>query len=322
MTRWLITGHGGQLGTAFEELLAGEHAAEVAIMDEAQTDLRDRQAVTRLVRAARPDVVLHTAAYTAVDAAETDAETAFAVNEGGTRNLVEALRDTPGADREPPALVYFSTDFVFDGRKRRPYVESDAPAPLSVYGRSKLAGERAALEWPGGIVVRTAWLFSATGNNFVKTTPRRAGARGAAARAAAAGGGTAADTSATGPVRAVGGDLSHLRPEPLRVVDDQIGAPTYAPHLAVAVLEALVAGTSPGIWHLASSGYCSWQERAQEGVRCAGLPVGGDPMSTAELGRPAPRPAFSALTSERGLPPLPPWQDGVAAAVALLQGAG
>jgi dTDP-4-dehydrorhamnose reductase len=304
VTRWLITGRGGQLATAFEGLLAADPQAELAFMDEAQTDLRDRQAVTRLVRAARPDVVLHTAAYTAVDDAETNAETAFAVNEGGTRNLVEALRDTPGTDREPPPLVYFSSDYVFDGRKGRPYVESDAPAPLSVYGRSKLAGEVATLQWPGGIVVRTAWLFSPTGNNFVKTILRVAGERVAAARSGAG----AADPAA--------------RAEPLRVVDDQVGSPTYAPHLAVAVLELLVGGVRPGICHLAGSGFCSWQEFAQEIVRCAGLPVDVEPQSTADLGRPAPRPAFSALASERGLPMLPPWQDGVAAAVEALQTAG
>jgi dTDP-4-dehydrorhamnose reductase len=303
VTRWLITGRGGQLATAFEGLLAADPQADLAFMDEAQTDLRDRQAVTKLVRAARPDVVLHTAAYTAVDDAEANAETAFAVNEGGTRTLVEALRDTPGTDREPPPLVYFSSDYVFDGRKGRPYVESDAPAPLSVYGRSKLAGEHATLEWPAGIVVRTAWLFSPTGNNFVRTILRVAGERVAEARSRAG----AADPAA--------------RPEPMRVVDDQVGSPTYAPHLAVAVLELLVGAVRPGICHLAGSGFCSWQEFAQEIVRCAGLPIDVEPQSTADLGRPAPRPAFSALASERGLPMLPPWQDGVAAAIGALQAA-
>lgn len=303
MIRWLVTGHGGQLATAFEELLAGDPDAEVAVMDEVQTDLRDRQAVTRLVRETRPDVVLHTAAYTAVDAAEADRETAFAVNEGGTRNVVEALRDTPGTDREPPPLVYFSSDYVFDGRKRRPYVESDAPAPLSVYGRSKLAGEHAVLTWPGGIVVRTAWLYSPTGNNFVKTILRVAEERITAAR----------ERIVSESIGIPGGGA---RPEPLRVVDDQIGSPTYAPHLAAGVLEALVRGVPPGLCHMAGSGFCSWQELAQEIVRCAGLAIDVEPLSTADLGRPAARPPFSALASERGLPMLPPWQDGVAAAVA------
>jgi dTDP-4-dehydrorhamnose reductase len=105
------------------------------------------------------------------------------------------------------------------------------------------------------------------------------------------------------------------------VVNDQIGSPTYAPHLAAAVLEILVGGVRPGIWHLAGSGYCSWQKLAQEVVHCAGLAIDVEPLTTAELGRPAPRPAFSALASERGLPMLPPWQDGVAAAVMALQDA-
>jgi len=295
MTRWFVTGHGGQLATAFEELLARDSSAEVVSMDEATTDLRDRMAVSRLVREARPDVVLHTAAYTAVDAAESDAETAFAVNEGGTRNLVEALRDTPGTTEPPVPLVYFSSDYVFDGRKTRPYVESDATAPLSVYGRSKLAGERAALAWPAGIVVRTAWLFSPTGGNFVKTILRVAAER----------------------VEQAG----QADPEPLTVVDDQVGSPTYAPHLAPRVIEALTLGMPPGIWHMAGSGYCSWMEFAQEIVRCAGLRIDVEPITTEELGRPAPRPPFSALSSERRAPVLPPWQDGVAAAVRALRAA-
>jgi dTDP-4-dehydrorhamnose reductase len=269
-------------------------------MDEATTDLRDRAAVTRAVREARPDVVLHTAAYTAVDAAESDPETAFAVNEGGTRNLVEALRDTPGAAEPAVPLVYFSSDYVFDGRKGRPYVESDATAPLSVYGRSKLAGELVTLTWPAGIVVRTAWLFSTTGNNFVKTILRLAAER--AEQAASRDGSPA--------------------PEPLKVVDDQVGSPTYAPHLAAGVLEVLTLGMAPGLWHMAGSGYCSWMEFAQEIVRCDDLMIEVDPLTTEELGRPAPRPPFSALISERRGPALPPWQDGVAAAVSALRASG
>ncbi len=327
MTRWLITGAGGQLATAFADLLAGDPLATVTLMREEETDLRDTDAVLRAVRAAAPDVVLHTAAYTAVDAAESDEATALAVNDGGTANLVAALghlaarpdadRGTHGPDAgrgghsdpdaDLPLLVSFSSDYVFDGHKDRPYVESDEPSPQSAYGRSKLAQERATLAWPAGIVVRTAWLFSPIGTNFVKTIVRLAGERVAQARERAGG-------------ESLGIPNISPRPTPLRVVDDQVGSPTYAPHLAAGVVELLLRGPAPGIYHIAGSGACSWLELAREIVTRAGLPVEVLPQTTAELGRPAPRPAYSALASERGAPVLPPWHDGVAACLAALAG--
>jgi dTDP-4-dehydrorhamnose reductase len=279
VTRWLLSGAGGQLATAFVPLLDGD----VFLMREEAVDLRDEAAVRAAVRGFSPDVILHTAAYTAVDQAETEEAVAMAVNEGGTRNLLAAMRGTH------TTLLYISSDYVFDGTKGRPYVESDEPNPLSVYGRSKLAGERLVLQWPHGIIVRTAWLFSTTGGNFVKTILR-------AARE-----------------RAHSGSR-----EPLRVVDDQIGSPTFAPHLAAGILEGLQRGLPAGIYHMAGNGHCSWFELAQEVVRCAGLRVPIEPITTAELGRPARRPAYAALASERHAPQLPPWFEGVAEAVALL----
>ncbi len=272
--RWFVTGAGGQLATECARLLEGE----VFLSREEALDIRDAGAVRAAVRGFEPDVVLHTAAYTDVDGAEADPGTAQAVNVDGTRNVVAAMRGTH------TALVYFSTDYVFDGEKRTPYLESDAPDPLGVYGRTKLEGERTVLEWPHGIVIRTSWLFSATGRNFVKAILAAAGGR---ARAG----------------------------EPLRVVDDQVGSPTFAGHLAAAVDEALRMGVGPGIYHMAGSGYCSWYEFAREVVALAGLDVDVEPITTAELGRPAPRPAFSALASERPVPRLPHWVDGVAAAL-------
>jgi dTDP-4-dehydrorhamnose reductase len=180
--------------------------------------------------------------------------------------------------------VYFSTDYVFDGAKGSPYVESDDARPLSVYARTKLAGEQEVLGWARGIVVRTAWLFSDTGRNFVKTILA-----------------AATKNAGTG--------------EPLRVVDDQVGSPTYAGHLAAAVDEALRRSVGPGLYHMAGSGYCSWCELAREVIQLAGLEVEVTPITTAELGRPAPRPAFSALASERPVPRLPHWAAGVAEAV-------
>jgi dTDP-4-dehydrorhamnose reductase len=276
MIRWFVTGAGGQLATEFERLLEGE----VFLMREASLDLRDAVGVTAALRGFAPDVVLHTAAFTDVDAAEAAEETAFAVNALGTRTLVEALRGsyTP--------LVTFSTDYVFDGAKGSPYVESDEPNPLNAYGRTKLAGEREALAYEHGIVIRTAWMFSAHGANFVRTILAAARER-----------------------------LASGAGEPLRVVDDQVGSPTFAGHLAAAVDEALRLGVGPGIYHMAGGGYCSWCELAREAVGLAGLDIEVVPTTSAEAGRPARRPAFSALVSERPVPRLPDWLAGLAAVI-------
>jgi dTDP-4-dehydrorhamnose reductase len=279
--RWFVTGAGGQLATAFECVLEGE----VFMAREAVLDIRDADALSAAVRAFAPDVVLHTAAYTDVDGAEADEATAVAVNVDGTRNVVEAVRGTH------THVVFFSTDYVFDGAKRRPYVETDGTAPLNVYGRTKLAGEELVLGWVRGMVIRTSWMFSETGHNFVRT------------------------------ILAAGREKAGTD-EPLRVVDDQVGSPTYARHLAVAVDEALRRGVSPGLYHMAGSGYCSWLELAREVVAVAGLPVEVEPITSAELGRPAPRPAFSALSSERPIPRLPHWADGVLEAVDRLTALG
>lgn len=281
MPRWFVTGAGGQLATALERVLEGE----VFMAREAALDIRDADAVRAAVRAFTPDVVVHTAAYTDVDGAEADEATAVAVNVEGTRNVVQAVRGTH------THVVFFSTDYVFDGTKSKPYVETDATAPLNVYGRTKLAAEELVLGWPHGMVIRTAWLFSETGHNFVKTIL-------AAAREKARAG------------------------EPLYVVDDQVGSPTCAAHLADAVDEALRLGVSPGLYHLAGSGYCSWFELAREVVAIAGIPVALEPVTTAQLGRPARRPPFSALVSERPVPRLPHWADGVAEVVDRLTALG
>jgi dTDP-4-dehydrorhamnose reductase len=208
------------------------------------------------------DLVLHAAAWTDVDGAEADPEGALAVNEAGTRNVV-AL----GAP-----VVYFSSDYVFDGSKRSPYLESDEPAPLSVYGRSKLAGEHAVER---GWIVRSAWLFGWTGHNFVRTMLRLGAER-----------------------------------DEVSVVSDQCGCPTYTGHLAAVARE--VVELPEGIWHVAAAGECTWAEFAQAIFAEAGIDCRVRPISTAELGRPAPRPAYSVLRSERpGAPVLPHWRHGL-----------
>ena len=274
MPRWFVTGAGGQLATAFSRVLEGE----VFLSHEEALDIRDAGALHTAVHAFAPDCILHCAAYTDVDGAEVDEKTAEAVNVVGTRNVVRAVRGTHST------VVYFSTDYVFDGAKGRPYVESDLPEPLNVYGRTKLEGEQEVLAWVRGIVVRTSWLFGETGRNFVKTI------------------------LAAGRERAGTG-------QPLRVVDDQVGSPTYAGHLAEAVDVALRDGLAPGLYHMAGSGYCSWCELAREVVQLAGLRVDVEPMTTVEAGRPARRPPFSALDTERPIPRLPHWAEGVAETV-------
>jgi dTDP-4-dehydrorhamnose reductase len=208
-------------------------------------------------------LVLHAAAWTDVDGAEADPEGARRVNVEGTRN-VAAL----GAP-----VVYFSTDYVFDGSKGEPYVESDEPRPLSVYGRTKLEGER---EVHKGWIVRSSWLFGWTGKNFLRTML----------------------------------ELGRERDE-VSVVADQVGSPTYVAHLSGAIRELLE--RPQGIWHLAAQGECSWAEFARAIFEEARLDCRVREVTTEELGRPAPRPAHSVLRSEKGAPELPHWREGLCA---------
>ena len=247
----LITGAGGQLGAALRE-----------VFPEAEARTREQLDVTAPLTL-EADLVLHAAAWTDVDGAEADPAGAVAVNVGGTRNAV-AL----GAP-----VVYFSTDYVFDGSKGEPYVESDVPRPLSVYGRTKLEGER---EVRDGWIFRSSWLFGWTGRNFVRTML----------------------------------ELGRERDE-VAVVADQVGSPTYVGHLAEATRELL--DRPYGIWHLAAQGECSWAEFARAIFEEAGLDCRVREITTGELGRPAPRPAYSVLRSEKGAPELPHWREGLRA---------
>ena len=213
--------------------------------------------------------MLHAAAWTDVDAAEREPAAAEAVNVAGTRNVV-AL----GAP-----VVYFSSDYVFDGRKREPYVEADVPNPLSAYGRSKLLGER---EIRSGWVVRTSWLFGWTGRNFVRTMLRLGAER-----------------------------------DEVRVVDDQRGCPTYVGHLAEAMRD--VVGRPEGTWHIAADGDCSWADFAEAIFAEAGLSCRVVRIAADEYGAPAPRPAYSVLRSERpDAPRLPHWREGLRECLARL----
>jgi dTDP-4-dehydrorhamnose reductase len=213
------------------------------------------------------DLVLHAAAWTDVDGAEADPAGAEAVNVLGTRNV--AALGVP--------VVYFSTDYVFDGSRREPYLESDEPRPLSVYARTKLDGER---EVRQGWIVRSSWLFGSTGKNFVRTMR----------------------------------ELGRERDE-VSVVADQVGSPTYVGHLAEATRELLA--LPGGVWHVAAEGECTWADFARAIFEEAGLDCRVREITTQELGRPAPRPAYSVLRSERdGAPRLPHWREGLRACLA------
>jgi dTDP-4-dehydrorhamnose reductase len=251
----LITGARGQLGTALREVFPEADARDVDTLDVVNPALEYW-----------PQLVLHAAAWTDVDGAEEHPDDAEAVNVIGTRNVAGL-----GAP-----LVYYSTDYVFDGKKREPYVESDRPSPVSVYGRTKLDGEHEVRE---GWIVRSSWLFGWTGNNFVRT------------------------------MLALGAERDEVA-----VVDDQVGCPTYVGHLAEATRELL--DRPHGVWHLAAAGECTWAEFARAIFEEAGLSCRVRPISTEELGRPAPRPAYSVLRSERDdAPALAHWREGLRAAL-------
>ncbi|MCI0634461.1 MAG: dTDP-4-dehydrorhamnose reductase, partial [Actinobacteria bacterium] len=253
--RVLITGAGGQLGRALQQEFADQ---ELVALSHEDWDVTFPPPSELLA----PDLVLHAAAWTDVDGAESDPQGAAAVNVAGTANVASL-----GAP-----LVAFSTDYVFDGRKHEPYVESDGVNPLSAYGRSKLHGEAAA--GPDARIVRTSWLFGPTGHNFVRTMLR----------------------------------LGAERTE-VAVVDDQRGCPTYVGHLARAVRDLVDADRPSGVWHLAAGGHCTWADFAEAVFSEAGVDCSVRRVSTEELGRPAPRPAYAVLRSGRiGAPTLPHWR--------------
>lgn len=266
--RILITGAGGQLGTDLGEMLA---AFELHPLGHGALDVSDENAVNDAVRGIKPRWIINAAAYNDVDGAEQDAERAFAVNGAGPGFLADA------AGLVGASLIHISTDYVFDGTKGSPYVEEDRPNPLSVYGRSKLEGERRVLNsTAASSVLRTAWLYGVHGKNFVK----------AIQKAARKGG-------------------------PLRVVADQVGSPTWTWHLAGAIRN-LIASEARGLFHVVNAGHCSRFEFAQAIVQGS---VEVLPISSAEAARPAPRPANSALSSRRwpaaNLPPLPDWRSAL-----------
>ena len=260
--RVLITGAGGQLGHALADAFAND---DVLALGRAEWDVRFD--APELPWA--PGLVLHAAAWTNVDGAEDDPQGAAAVNVGGTAHA--AALGAP--------LVAYSTDYVFDGTKGAPYVESDAPAPRSAYARTKLHGEAAAGE--SAWIVRSSWLFGETGHNFVRTMLRLGAER-----------------------------------DEVAVIDDQRGCPTYVGHLADATRALVDGGAGFGIWHVAAEGDCTWAEFAEAIFEDADVACRVRRISTAAFGAKAPRPAVSILRSEKGAPVLPHWRDGLRACLA------
>lgn len=251
--RALVTGAAGMLGSDLSVRMSVA-GWQVYPRPKSDLDVSDEAAVQRAVREIRPDVVINCAAFTKVDACETDPR-AFAVNARGVGHLVDACGHA-GAQ-----LVQISTDFVFDGSKREPYVEDDPTAPLSAYGRSKRDGEEEALRLPSSLVVRASWLFGRSGWNFVEAILKQ---------------------------------VEEGKPR-LSVVADQIGRPTATPDLSEGIVALLDAGAT-GVFHFANRGEVSWNEFAREILWLSGRPdVPVEAVTSAQIARPAPRPAYSVL---------------------------
>jgi dTDP-4-dehydrorhamnose reductase len=276
--RILLTGANGQLG---RDLARAFHGDDLIPLTRAELDVTDAGRVQATILAARPNLVVNTAAYNRVDDAEREVVQAFAVNAIGTRNLALACR-AAGA-----VLVHFSTDYVFDGAKDEPYLEDDMPRPLNVYGVSKLAGEyfvRALT--PNHFLVRTSGLYGVAGSrskggNFVETMIR----------------------------------LGREQPV-VRVVADQVLTPTYTVDLAAAV-RSLITTRCYGLYHVTNGGQCSWYDFARAIFEAGDVTARLEPISSAAYGAPAVRPRYSVLTHrallQAGLADLRPWQEALAA---------
>ena len=276
----LITGSSGMLGVDLcEELNSDYELYGIDVRGQEPgprgrnyfvCDITDKDAVAGLLSKIRPEIVIHTAAWTDVDGCELDKKKAYRINSDGTENIASACKNS-GA-----VLIYISTDFVFDGNKKVPYKETDKPGPLSVYADSKLKGEEAIKDiLKDYLILRTAWLYGKNGNNFVDTIIEKAG-----------------------------------RERELKVVDDQVGSPTYAVDMAKAMHvllskimrqgpEARGQGPGYGIYHVTNSGSVSWYEYARMILRLCGSETRVIPITSAELGRPARRPAMSILDNSR-----------------------
>lgn len=272
--RVLVTGAGGQLGQ--ELITLNVSGLEFVGVDRQSMDITDAEQCDEVITRIAPDVIIHSAAYTAVDRLETEEEMAWKVNVEGAKNVALA------AEAIGASFCYISTDYVFDGKGLKPYSEEDKTEPQTVYGKSKLAGEHSALEaCSRTFIVRTSWLYSRYGNNFVSTMLRLA-----------------------------------VQQTELKVVNDQTGSPTYTLDLAMLLVE-LVQTDRYGIYHASNAGSCTWYDFAQAIFEEAGLSnkIKVLPCLTEDFPRPAPRPAYSVLGNEAlaiaGFKPLRHWREAL-----------
>jgi len=260
----LITGANGQLGSELREISESYDSFNFQFIDLQDLDITDTVETVRFIAETKPGWVVNCAGYTAVDRAESEQELASMVNGDSLSGITDGLLQYGGK------LIHISTDFVFSGKSGRPYMEEDIPDPISVYGKSKLRGEEIALSYPGSIVLRTSWLYSVFGNNFVKTIIRLASER---------------DT--------------------INVVSDQVGNPTYARDLADVIMKIIVSADKDngtfynGIYNYSNEGSCSWYEFAMEIKKIAGLKITINPVSTEQYPLPAKRPAMSVLDKSK-----------------------
>ena len=245
---YLVTGANGQLGTELSKVLPGAIYTDID-----ELDITNPKAVKEFVKLNNIDTIINCAAYTAVDKAEDNVEMATKINFCGPYNLAKTN----------VKMVHISTDYVFDGRAYQPYTPDDRPNPISVYGKTKLAGEKAVLDFaPVAVIIRTAWLYSPYGNNFVKT------------------------------MRRLGGEK-----EQINVVADQIGSPTYAGDLASTIVKILpqMNEKNKGVYHYTNMGVCSWYDFANEIMELSGIKCAVNPINSEEYPTRANRPFYSVL---------------------------
>ena len=260
----LVTGAKGMMGSDLVKVLSQKKEYNLTGATRSDFDITDYSQTLQFLKDKRPDIVIHAAAYTKVDDCESHSETAYKVNEAGTKNIASGCKDINAK------LICISTDYIFNGRKNTPYLENDMPEPLSVYGDSKLKGELAVQDILNDfIIVRTSWLFGKNGNNFIKAILKQ--------------------------VDKAQKDNSVAAGFSLRVVNDQTGSPTYTIDLSHAI-EKLISCNAKGIFNITNSGECSWYQFAKKILELAGIKgVEVVPIKTKELNRPAPRPAYSVL---------------------------
>jgi dTDP-4-dehydrorhamnose reductase len=285
MLNILITGSNGQLGSEFRLACHSYPYFNIIFTDIEELDITSKDSVDAFFRSNSIDAVINCAAYTAVDKAEEETEKAMLINKEAVATLAAACKANHAY------MIHISTDYVFDGSARSPYRESDPSSPTSSYGRSKLAGEMAMLNClEKGMIIRTSWLYSTFGNNFVKTILKKGAEKGE-----------------------------------LNVVDDQVGSPTYARDLAVAILQILPSAISRNelqVFHYANEGHCSWYEFAKAAIELAAIPCKINPVGSDKYPQIAPRPSYSILDKSKikeqfGII-IPNWKDSLADCIKIL----